>query len=229
MKQHIVDICLITLASITYVFSYFFRGSIAPITDVFEKEFNATSSQIGFMSSAFWLSYFVMQIPSGIMVQYLTSEFILTVSLFVFAILSLIFGLPLNSDQVAIPTVLFIICGIFVAPMLLCVMSMIGNRMGSNHVPFIGGINFFSASFFLFGANWFQAFLYQKYALWRPIYLVLGVIILIAAILFCTLNRIDYRLRSSTPNEVGSVRESKMVLINTEILNFQRFSQNSEF
>ena len=45
-----------------YVISYFFRGSIAPITDVLEHEFNATSSEIGLMSSLFWLTYSLLLI-----------------------------------------------------------------------------------------------------------------------------------------------------------------------
>ena len=63
--QRVVNFILIGLGSITWLLAFLFRGSIAPVTDVFEREFNATSSEIGFMSSV------LIQIPSGIMVQFI--------------------------------------------------------------------------------------------------------------------------------------------------------------
>ena len=42
----VVDVVLVGSGVSAYLFSYFFRGTIAPITDVFEKEFRATSSEV---------------------------------------------------------------------------------------------------------------------------------------------------------------------------------------
>ena len=97
--QRFVNVTLITLGAITYLLTYFYRGSIAPITDVFETEFNATSSEVGFMSSVFWLSYFIVQIPCGIIIQFLKPEFILLISLILFTINTFLFSLHLIKIQ----------------------------------------------------------------------------------------------------------------------------------
>eukprot|EP01084_Bolivina_argentea_P203380 347385_1 len=185
--KNIIDISFISLAAGLYTLSFFYRGSIAPITDVLEAEFNATSSQIGLMSSSFFFGYFILQIPCGILLQYITSEFIILLSAILFGITSLLFGLPMNTNS-RFSSIIMLISGIAIAPVFLAVCSIITQRFGHNYLPYIGGIIFFVTAIFLTSANLLQAYLWHHYKIWREIYYGVSGLIILIFIIFYIIN-----------------------------------------
>ena len=98
--QQFINIILIGLAIIVYTISYFYGLSIAPITDAFQSEYNATSTEIGFLSSSYWMIFVPMQIPGGILVQFITSEFLMLTSWTCFTITLFLFSLPFNREYI---------------------------------------------------------------------------------------------------------------------------------
>ena len=193
MSFKFVDIILITLTAILYALGYFFRGSVAPITDVLETEFNATSGDIGLMSSLFWAGYFLLQIPSGLLLQHLSTEFVVLISAILFAITSGLFGLPFNKDNIILPSIIMFIAGTAIAPIFLAVLSLISQRLGRHYLPYIGGMVFFATTVFLFCANLLQAFLYQEFEIWREVFWTLSSIVIIIFIVLYIINIIDNR------------------------------------
>eukprot|EP01083_Nonionella_stella_P263854 895794_1 len=61
----ITDYIIALFGGLTFCLFFFYRGSLSPIVDVLEQEFHATSSQIGLMSSLFYVGYAIIQIPCG--------------------------------------------------------------------------------------------------------------------------------------------------------------------
>eukprot|EP01084_Bolivina_argentea_P005813 10971_1 len=210
--QRTINVLLISLSAIVFGLSFFYRASIAPLTDVFENEFNGTSSEIGFMSSLCWVSYFCLQIPCGIIIQFVTPEFVLLISTTLFGIVSLLFGLPFNKNNVTIPSIIMLFSGLSIAPILLAVMSLIAMRMGTNKIPYIGGIVFFSASIFLTAANLLQAYIYEKFEIWRPIYLSVSICVFISLILYSIINYIDNNVYIENEPMELSVSDTKPLL-----------------
>merc|ERR1719334_2181071 len=102
-KQSVINLFLICLSGILYATNFWYRGSFAPITDVLQSELNATSGQIGLISALFWFGYVILQIPSGLVLQYLTAESVAIASGFLFAISAFLFAIPTNSGSIVIP------------------------------------------------------------------------------------------------------------------------------
>jgi len=190
MKESHRNQLTVILTGCLYALSYFFRGSIAPITDVLETEFNATMSEIGLMSSLFWLSYCLVQIPIGILLQYMSTEktinFIL-ISSFSFFVSCTLFGV-IGSNSIILPSIFMLSAGILAAPFWLCFMSLVTTKFSTNQLAIYSGSMMFVNCITLPSGNLFQAYLYQNYQLWRPVYLAISVATFITIVFFAVLN-----------------------------------------
>ena len=164
---------------IVFAVIYWYKASFAPIIDVLQSEFNATSSEIGLMTSLFWFGYVTFQIPSGLVLQYLTAEFTAILSSFLFAVTVCLFSLPFNVNSIIWPGIVMILSGIVCAPIFLTSMKLIAHQLGSNAVPFVGGQILFLSAAFTALANLLQAFLWQEHRMWREMYLGCSVMIFI--------------------------------------------------
>lgn len=89
-------VALITQA---YTFAYFFRIAIAPIADILEHDFDATSSQLGLCASALSIGYFSMQIPSGMLLQVYSAEFVSSLSSMLVGLSAVLFVLAPNIEM----------------------------------------------------------------------------------------------------------------------------------
>eukprot|EP01084_Bolivina_argentea_P061896 113146_1 len=166
-----------------YMAGYFYRGSLGPIVDPLQLEFKGTSSDIGLISSIFWLGYSIFQIPSGFLLQYFTPELILIIASFFLGITSASFGLPFNKNSVTLPAIIMFISGIAFAPSYISVVSFIGVNLGNNYTALVGGIQLFLSGIFLFAANLLQAWLYEQFDIWREVYWVLGGLVMFSCII----------------------------------------------
>eukprot|EP01083_Nonionella_stella_P043246 116686_1 len=178
----ITDYLLALFGGLIYCLVYFYRGSLSPIVDVLEREFHATSSQIGQMSSLFYVGYVIVQIPSGFALEILTPEFVILSAGLGFAIASFLFGLSPNIEYASI---ILSITGVLGGPVFIAYNALIGQRMGNNALPLWSGIMLFYTYFFLMGMNTLQAYLWDEHHIWRKLYYVLGgVCLLISASFF---------------------------------------------
>eukprot|EP01083_Nonionella_stella_P120268 360235_1 len=167
----VTDYFIVLFAALTFCLFYFYRGSLSPIVDVLEQEFHATSSQIGQMSSLFYVGYTIMQIPSGFALEILTPEFVILSAGLGFAIASFLFGLSPNIEYASI---ILSITGVLGGPVFIAYNALIGQRMGNNALPLWSGIMLFYTYFFLMGMNSLQAYLWDEHQIWREVYYVLA-------------------------------------------------------
>eukprot|EP01083_Nonionella_stella_P292330 994275_1 len=178
----ITDYLIALFGGLSYCLLFFYRGSLSPIVDVLEQEFHATSSQIGQMSSLFYVGYTIMQIPSGFALEILTPEFVILSAGLGFAIASFLFGLSPNIEYASI---ILSITGVLGGPVFIAYNALIGQRMGNNALPLWSGIMLFYTYFFLMGMNTLQAYLWDEHHIWREVYYVLsGICLLVSASFF---------------------------------------------
>ena len=166
-----VNQAFVWLTGILYATNFWYRASFAPITDVLQSEFNATSAEIGRMYALFWFGYVIFQIPSGLLLQYVSAEFVAVICGFLCAIAALFFALPIGGDSIVFPTAIMVLSGIASSPILLVKFKLIAQNMGTNSVPFIGGIILFMSAATQASGNFVQAYLWQQHGIWREMYL----------------------------------------------------------
>eukprot|EP01083_Nonionella_stella_P043247 116688_1 len=178
---HITVYFIVLFGGFIYCLLFFYRGSLSPIVDVLEQEFRATSSQIGQMSSLFYVGYTITQIPSGFALEILSAEFVILTGGFGFTVISFLFGL--SHDTLYASTILSI-AGVLGGPLWLATIALMGQRMGNNAVPLWCGIQLFYTYFFLMGMNTLQAYLWDAHKIWREVYYALAGSCLLVSIIF---------------------------------------------
>eukprot|EP01083_Nonionella_stella_P175837 613562_1 len=179
---HITVYFIVLFGGFIYCLLFFYRGSLSPIVDVLEQEFRATSSQIGQMSSLFYVGYAIIQIPCGFALEILTSEFVILTGGLGFSIASFLFGL---SQDILYASIILFIAGVLGGPLWLACIALIGQRMGNNAIPLWSGVMLFYTYFFLMGMNTLQAYLWDEHHIWREVYYVLsGICLLVSASFF---------------------------------------------
>eukprot|EP01084_Bolivina_argentea_P248488 415684_1 len=159
---------------------WWYRGSIAPIVDVLEEELHATASDIGFLSSIMYIGYSSMQLPTGLLLQIYSPEFITFISSFGLTITSLLFSI---SNNLTFTTIIQLFSGILIGPIWVTCLSIIDQRFTSKNVALLCGVAVFSTKIFLITATTIQARIYEIYNQWRPSYWVISAISCISAIL----------------------------------------------
>eukprot|EP01083_Nonionella_stella_P176854 619976_1 len=179
---------IVVLGGLIFCLVFFYRGSLSPIVDVLEQQFYATSSEIGQMSSLFYVGYTVVQIPSGFALEILSAEFVILTSGLGFSITSFLFGL---SQDTVYASVILSIAGVLGGPVFLTYLALIGQRMGNNAIPLWNGIMFCYTNLFLMGMNTLQAYLWDEHHLWREVYYVLGGSCLVVSCSFLASNICD--------------------------------------
>eukprot|EP01083_Nonionella_stella_P263853 895792_1 len=184
----ITDYLIALFGGLTFCLFFFYRGSLSPIVDVLEQEFHATSSQIGLMSSLFYVGYTITQIPSGFALEILSAEFVILTGGFGFTVISFLFGL--SHDTLYASTILSI-AGVLGGPLWLATIALMGQRMGNNAVPLWCGIQLFYTYFFLMGMNTLQAYLWDAHKIWREVYYALAGSCLLVSIIFIVFNMCD--------------------------------------
>eukprot|EP01083_Nonionella_stella_P292329 994268_1 len=184
----LTDYLIVVLGGLMYCLFFFYRGSLSPIVDVLGQELHATSSEIGQLSSLFYVGYTVMQMPSGFALEILSAEFVMLTSSLGFTITASLFGL---SQHILYGSIIMCIAGVVGGPLWLGCVSLIGQRMGNNAIPLWTGIVFFNTYFFLMGMNALQAYLWDEHQIWRETYYVLGGTCLLLSISFIGSNLCD--------------------------------------
>ena len=177
-KRACYDYLFISVIAQIYAFAFFLRSAIAPISDVLEDDFNATSSEIGLCSSLLFIGYFSMQIPSGMALQVYSPEFISLCCSLLMGVCAILFALSPNIEFASV-TQLF--SGIAQSATAISILSVSDKRFGSEAVPFVFGIVKLYCYLSLIAMQYLQALIYETYSVWRPVFYFCGGCCLILA------------------------------------------------
>eukprot|EP01084_Bolivina_argentea_P300722 518619_1 len=180
-EAHFSQHAIILLAGLIYSFVFFYRNSLAPILDVLEDEFHATSSEIGMMSSLLWLGYFTLQFPAGFVLEKFAVEFVIFVSAVGLSIASLLFGI---STDITFASIALALSGVSVSCVFLATIALVGQKLGNNYIPIWNGVIYFYTFHFLLAMNYVQSWLWTKHSLWRHVYYGVSGSVLFISIIF---------------------------------------------
>eukprot|EP01084_Bolivina_argentea_P318721 552812_1 len=185
VKAQIYDYCHYSYAAIFYVTANIFQASIAPITDVLQKELQITSSQFGMLASSYYLTYLILQVPFGMMLQRYSHHIILLIISCFLTICFTLFGFV---NTLTFGVLLRALCGIFAAPTWIITISLVGKHFGNNKVSSFSGCLAMSACLMALIILPIQGYIYQQYHMWRITYFIFGFIAFVTVIaLICTL------------------------------------------
>ena len=185
-----IDKSIVLCAGLLFLCIYFFRVSVAAISDKFEQQFDATASDIGLMMALHWFGYSISQIPLGVLIQYITSEFVI----FIAALLMLI-SIPLvgfNRTNLIYAYIIFFITGIAASPTYLCFIKTISVRLSNNAIPLYAGIIVSGCAITAAAGRYLQSWLYDEYDIWYQTYFILGCVIAIFYISFIILLKLEW-------------------------------------
>ena len=172
-SANITDYLHFFYASMFFCMATFFQQSVSPITDVLQSELNVSLSGIGILSSSYFLTYLLCQIPFGILLQkYSHHSILLTVSISL-TLCFILFGFIQN---LMFASILRVIGGAFGAPTWLITVTLVGEHFGNNEVQFFGAITTLFAFIITFIALTVQGYIYEYYGVWRDTYYILGLI-----------------------------------------------------
>ena len=173
---------------------YAMRSSITPITNAFEDDFGLNANQISSLQSYFFFSYMVLQLVAGIVIQYVSCELVLIISTFISGIAILLFSNAKNYGTLVISRVLL---GLFCSPVWVSVLKVIQQNFDISNVSFYAGIALLFGNLSYFGISILQAYLYQKYKIWRIVYLIAGIIMFGNSIIITICYLIDRKIISN--------------------------------
>ena len=203
-----------------YTIGYFLRSAIAPITDVLEEEFHATTSQIGLCSSLLFIGYFTMQIPSGMLLQVYNPEFVSMCCSLLMGLCSALFVL---SPNIEMATASQFFAGIAQSAVAISVISVSAKRLGPEMVTLGYGVVKLYCYLSLILMQYLQALLYETYSVWRPIfYFCSGSCFVLGIISFFALT-IESNLGRSTATDCDSNDHE----ISMQKLRDESYSQNT--
>eukprot|EP01084_Bolivina_argentea_P182081 314414_1 len=171
-SANITDYLHFIYASMFFCMATFFQQSVSPITDVLESELNLTLSDIGILSSSYFLSYLAAQIPFGILLQKYSHHKILLIVSIILTCCFILFGLI---KSLIFATILRIISGAFGAPTWLITVTLVGDHFGNNEVQFFGAITTLFSFIITFIGVTLQGYIYEIFGIWRITYYILGI------------------------------------------------------
>eukprot|EP01084_Bolivina_argentea_P302463 522069_1 len=184
--RYTVVICCITL----YGCCMWLRSSFSAITDALKETWPDTQQKdIATLASAFFTSYTLVQIPSGLLLQVFTSELGVIIPVFTSGLCS---QLIYYSQSFKALIKIRILLGISCSTAWLGTLSLIQQYFSIYDVPFYAGIGL------LIGQSGpivgiYQSYLYQYYRDWRTPYFWIGILIQILCFILLIAYIIDRR------------------------------------
>eukprot|EP01083_Nonionella_stella_P305645 1067037_1 len=171
---------LVFYASSAYCMKMLFTGSISPIADVLKDEYDVSLGAVGLLSSSIFLLGFMFSIPSGILLQFVSYQKMLFIAWTGLIVSILFFGW---CESLLLGILLRGMAGIFGACTWLLMIGFAAQYFGNNSISVISAITICYTRTVSFAGLTVQAYIYQKYQVWREMYFIMalvGIIILIA-------------------------------------------------
>lgn len=128
-------VCLI--AGTTVMLQFVMQSSIGMMIPQLQSDFNVDILAISFLSSIYYLTYLLMQIPSGFLTDHFGARRTLIFSLLLFIISIFIFSLARN---IFIAEIARVLMGLFIAPALTCSMWLATRWFTPHYFPVAAGV-----------------------------------------------------------------------------------------
>src|SRR5208337_2065670 len=164
---------------LTYIFVYFDRVSPAVVAPELMKEFGLTATSLGILSSMYFYPYAAMQIPSGILSDYLGPRFSVGTFFVIAAIGTSLFGLAHSFGTIIFGRFLM---GVGVAVVWIPCMRILANWFRPNEFSTLTGTMLTVGNAGAILASAPLAFLVGHVG-WRPSFFWLGGFMLVIAVL----------------------------------------------
>ena len=159
---------------------YLFRGSIGPITDVLEQEFETTSSGIGILSSSYFFTGLLTQLLWGLFLQTYPAEIALAIAVLSLSVLCLLFPLATATpNPLVFASIVRAFGGALTPQLWLILVALAAKRFGNNYVSTIASIGLLCGTMHVIVGNVIQAELYEAYQVWKPTYYCIALMSLI--------------------------------------------------
>lgn len=147
---------------------FFTRGSIGPISDVLEHEFDITSSEISLLSSSYYWTYVPANIPWGLFLQIYTPELALMISAFGMAATCLLFPMvTLTPNPLVFGCIVRCIEGALTSPLVLCSLTLAAHRFGNNNMGVAQGFASIVGTVLAVLGGIVQAMVYDTFQDWK--------------------------------------------------------------
>eukprot|EP01084_Bolivina_argentea_P076256 138181_1 len=222
------DYVFLALGSCGYALGFTYRGSLAPITDVLQDELKTTSTGIGLLSSSFYISYALMQIPSGLLLEIYNPSLILGICWFGLGLSIIGFGFAFNLTYLMI---IQFMAGIFVGPLFLASASDAQIRFGNKHLALTIAIIVGSAFCSVLIGGVIQAFLFDEYNIWTYFFFGLGSLCIILSFILCIVRICEHNSDKQKINDnIHELYQREMdTFDDTKALLKQSFSMSKSF
>ena len=204
-SANITDYLHFIYASLFFCMATFFQQSVSPIADVLQQQLDITLSGIGILSSSYFLTYLLCQIPFGILLQTYSHHTILLVVSIILTLCFITFGLI---RSLLFAAILRIIGGAFGAPTWLITVTLVGDHFGNNEVQFFGAITTFFSFIITFAGVTIQGYIYEHYGLWRITYFILGLVGAVNVIAIIATMFIQHNRRNKQAHKTNELMQS---------------------
>jgi ACS family hexuronate transporter-like MFS transporter len=169
-----------TLLFIILIIEYIDRSAISFAIHPISASFHLTKTQFGMLASSFSLGYIIMTIGGGLLVDKKNARIVLTVSLILWSIVAIAFGL---SNTILLLWINRILLGLFEGPSFACVTQAVAYNISARSRVLIMAITLAAVPFSsVIGAplvsnliRWFD---------WRIVYILMGITGLLLAIIW---------------------------------------------
>ena len=204
----------LVLTGILWGYSWYARQIISSITDVLQDSFDITSSGVATLSSGILITFSIMQIPAGLILEILSPEFCIVIGSFFMGICCLLFGF---ANNFIIGLVINIFLGISTSLVSISDLALIEERYGNVNLVLVTsvtqaiGIGIYSL------CQYIQAKIYQEYHIWREMFYFYGISVMITAVMYfiymCTelkCTKIHEHIVDSTENEFKDMKRVRV-------------------
>lgn len=186
------------VGSLFLIYQFLLQTSPSVMVSSWQQDFHLSATQIGLLSSSFFFTYIVMQVPAGILIDKLGPRLLLSVGILICAIAAWSFS---QTDQLDHAIVYRMIMGLVAAPAFGSALYLAANWFDPRRFAMIAG---FTETLGMFGGFASQACfaLTVAHIGWRDTYVAMAILGSLAAILiWLVVRRSPYQHVTSIPHK----------------------------
>lgn len=196
---------VLVMIFITYMIAGADRANIGVVIPVVRKDFNLSNTDVGALASLFYVSYALIQIPTGFLIEKFGIRRILVGSMVLTSIATLFTGLAASAAQLKVSRFLL---GAAEGPINIGIVSTINRWFPPHEKGLATGVFMASIKFAPAFVPPLCAFLLLHFG-WRDVFLIFGVPGFLSALLWYWLVRDDpSQVRRCAPEEVAYIKNS---------------------
>lgn len=108
-----IPILMWGVATIFYAFEIMLKSSMGSVSEVFSSQLSLNNTQLASLSSAFYFTYIILQIPAGILIDKYGVRKMLPIAVFAAVVSTLLFSLNNSFVALMVARILMGVCGAF--------------------------------------------------------------------------------------------------------------------